>query len=570
MWMIWCLISCVRNVPSGQIDGWKPQAPTTDDAIYFVLVDRFSDGDSSNNSSIDINNPQGWHGGDIQGVLNNLDHIQGMGFTTVWLSPVFDSREEPFGKWGAYHGYWVDSMDSVEPRFGTTQTLQALSSELHKRDMRLVVDVVYNHTSFDSPLLTTEPDWYHEARPIENWHDPIEAQTHQVHGLPDLDQSNPEVQEYLIGNSKRWIQTAQIDGLRIDAVRHINPTFFPTLHTALSEYFGTPVSTIGEIFDGNRKTVVESWRAGGFQSVFDFPLYYAMIDSGCRGQHAGRIAANLAYAQWTDIPGTWVTFLDNHDLPRLASECGPERVPLMLAVQMTSRGRPMMTYGTESGLSGTEEPANRADMDFQTTPYLDTVLELLELRSKSNTLANGDTHIISLNTDGYVALRTSSDTTSSLVAVNLGSNAAQFELPSWLTQEWHLLYGNARFQEGVLIVPAGTVSVLERDNIRNSIPTTQTQTVHFSLKEQLESGTFKLVGEGQPLGQWNPAAAPVIPSEGLTLELPTYAVLEFKIVHESNDGTITWNNGDNDYLLIEPSNTTLNAEVTFTASLTQE
>ena len=492
-----------------------------------------------------------------------------MGFSTIWLSPIFDSRQEPFGEWGAYHGYWVDSMESVEPRFGSESTLKDLSDEIHTRNMRLVVDVVYNHTSFDSPLTTEHPDWYHPARPIENWHDPFEAQTHQVHGLPDLDQSNPEVQDYLLDSTTRWIQSAHIDGLRIDAVRHIDPKFFPLLQSTLTETFGT-VSTIGEIFDGNRRSVVDAWRQSGFQSVFDFPLYYAMIDSGCRNQHAGRIAANLAYDQWTDIPGEWVTFLDNHDLPRLASVCGSDRVPLMLALQMSSRGRPMMTYGTESGLEGSEEPANRADMNFDDTPHVNTVREMLELRRSLPALTNGDTHIVALNSDGYAALRTVKNGHSALVVVNLGTEPIELHLPEWIpSSDWTIRYGNATIQENGIQAEPNSVSILEHTDIQSNIPSSKLQRVHFN-SPLPTNGTIKVVGEGDPLGNWDPHVAPIIPPDGLTLEIPTHAVLEYKLVHKEEDGTVIWENRDNRYFLVSPSSHTHSIDVAFTTSETPE
>ena len=565
-WLALTLAACKPPAPAVSGADWRPSPPADDDAIYFVLVDRFADGDMSNNGGVNPNDPQGWHGGDIQGVLDRIDYIHGLGVRTVWLSPVFDSREEPFGEWGAYHGYWVDSLDSIDPRFGSTDALRALSDALHERDMRLVLDVVYNHTSFDSPLLTAHPDWYHEAKPIVNWDDPIEAQTHQVHGLPDLDQSNPEVRDYLMNQTERWINELQVDGLRIDAVRHIHPDFFEDLANTLAGRFDGPVATIGEIFNGDRRSLVETWRQGSFQSVFDFPLYYALIDSGCRGKPAGRIAANLAYDRWEYAPGEWVTFLDNHDLPRLASECGQERVPLLLATQMTSRGRPMLTYGTESGLEGAEEPANRADMNFDQTPYAFAIRELLALRANSGALTKGTTQVIGLSDTSYLVIRRAAHETNALVGVNLGNHEVQHELPNWLpSDQWTSIHGTATLDGSTLTLPANSVHVLERTTPIRHERLPQRQTVHFQNTKDAPGGVLRLVGEGEPLGHWDPTAAPILPPEGLHLEFPSYAVLEYKLVREAKDGSFVWEDGDNRYLLVEPSSTPLSAEVRFAA-----
>ena len=178
--------ACTHAVP-----GPVPAPPAEADAIYFVLVDRFSNGDTTNDHEIDLADPQGWHGGDIRGVLTQLDHIEAMGFRSVWLSPIHNGRHAKFHEWGAYHGYWVHDLDSIHPRFGDDAVVRELSLALEQRDMRLIVDMVYNHTGFDAPRRTTHPHWYHDTPGIENWSDPVERVTHQVHGLPDLAQDIP-------------------------------------------------------------------------------------------------------------------------------------------------------------------------------------------------------------------------------------------------------------------------------------------------------------------------------------------------------------------------------------------
>lgn len=562
--LVWLLGACKPPVPAAETSLVQPAPPSSDDAIYFVLVDRFVDGDATNNDGVDRQDPQGWHGGDLQGVIDKLDHIQSMGFKTVWLSPVFESRDEPFLEWGAYHGYWVESWDTVDPRFGDGATLRALADALHERGMRLTLDMVYNHTAMDSELSRTQPGWFHEPAPIEDWEDPVQLVTHQVHGLPDLDQDNPEVREYLLSATKRWIREAGVDELRIDAVRHVDPGFFRTLRADLQTELSLDMPTIGEIFEGNPHRLLETWGAAEFPAAFDFPLYYALIDSVCEGQPAGRIAAILAYESWAYTPGEWVTFLDNHDLPRIASVCGQEKVPLLLQMLMTTRGRPMISYGTESGLEGLDEPANRGDMDFESTPYASTIRDLLALRASSAPLREGTSAVIGLSERGFLVLRMTASSGTAMVGVNLGEEPLELHLPDWLPwDEWRPLLGDLEMRGSVLRLPARSVGVLERAG-RLYPDIDPTQQVRFTGPSTGAPVSYVLAGLGKALGNWDPTQAP---SSEVELTLPMYAVLEYKVVfdwQQSEDSErFTWEEGENRYLLVQPSAEPITVEVAF-------
>ena len=107
------------------------------DAVYFVLVDRFANGDPSNDVTVDPNSPSAWHGGDLAGVLQRIEHIDALGVGSVWLSPISATRTEPFDGWGAFHGYWTRELGEIEPRFGTFDEARQLRSQLHARDLRL-------------------------------------------------------------------------------------------------------------------------------------------------------------------------------------------------------------------------------------------------------------------------------------------------------------------------------------------------------------------------------------------------------------------------------------------------
>ena len=189
--------------------------------VYFVLVDRFANGDKSNDGDSNPADPAAFHGGDLQGVIDRLDWLKDLGIETVWLSPVFQMRTAKFFEHGAFHGYWVEDFNLIEPRFGNAPLLRKLSDALHARGMKLILDVVLNHVAMDAPLTRLYPHWFHHRGPIKDWNNPEEVETHDVHGLPDLAQEREDVYQFLLQASLKWIDEAKPDGFRLDAVKHV-------------------------------------------------------------------------------------------------------------------------------------------------------------------------------------------------------------------------------------------------------------------------------------------------------------------------------------------------------------
>ncbi len=557
------------------------------------MVDRFADGDPSNNQNIDRDDPQAFHGGDIQGLLDHLDYFQDLGVSTLWLSPVFQMRTQPFHGWGAYHGYWVWDMGKVEPRFGTQALLRELSDQLHARGMRLLLDMVYNHVGYDAPLLLDKPGWFHHNGSISDWNDPVQLVEYDVHGLPDLAQELPEVYDYLLRQSLDWISRVQPDGFRIDAVRHMPLSFTAKLASDLRARAGEGFLMLGEDFQGDPGQLAQAFRDGGFGAVFDFPLYYAMIDVFCRDANPGRIAALLSLDRLYPDPNRLVTFLDNHDLPRLASQCAsdPERAGQALAFQLTARGIPSITWGTEMGLKGGGEPENRGDMRFvQRYPLHRQAKALLALRSAHPALSSGHGRILDLGPEHLVYSREAPGEMA-LLALNTGDAVADLALPGPVATGVDLspAWGPATVAQGIMRLPARSFSVLFHR--RNTHPgmavwvgalaepapslhqagseSSESRTVIFrAIGPALEPGMeLLLTGGGPELGQWNhDGDAPVfrpapMPSPGnsceqrefsLELLLPADSVVEFKLVMRHADGRLRWQEGANHYLFIPP------------------
>lgn len=360
--------------------------------IYLVLVDRFANGDPTNDGVVDRADPQAFHGGDLQGVIDHLDALADEGVTTLWLSPIWKMRTEPFFGHGAFHGYWTEDLGAIEPRFGTEATLRALADGARARGIGLMLDMVYNHVAPDGEWTRTHPTWFHPAAPIDDWNDPLQLRTHQVHGLPDLDQSAPEVYATLLAATRHWIDVAHPAWLRIDAVRHLDPTFIRRLGDDLRAEPGAP-RLIGEIFDGDPVHVADVAREAKLDGVFDFPMHYALVDVACHHADERALQAIVSLDRLYPPGTTLVPFLDNHDTDRIATECGAAGVRRALHALWSVRGTPMLSWGTEVPVEGKGEPANRPDMDFVHHPLLRLIRALAHRRPHPPTPSSTPAHV---------------------------------------------------------------------------------------------------------------------------------------------------------------------------------
>jgi glycosidase len=211
--------------------GFSPQ-----DAIYLVMTDRFADGNTANDisaidpGSFDRNKPHGWHGGDFAGIEQHLDYLQALGVTALWTTPVYDNGAMP----DSYHGYAATNLYAVDAHFGSLEDYQRLSAALHARGMKLIIDLVPNHIGVKHPWIEDPPapDWFHgtlvqhthadgDFDSLIDPHAPWAAQRNLLQGwfvdvMPDVNQENPLVAQYLIQNALWWVETAKVDGIRID------------------------------------------------------------------------------------------------------------------------------------------------------------------------------------------------------------------------------------------------------------------------------------------------------------------------------------------------------------------
>jgi len=500
---------------------------------YFVMVDRFANGDRSNDGAIDLRDPQAFHGGDLRGLIEHLDELRALGVGTVWVSPVFAMRTEPFHGYGAFHGYWTYALDRLEPRFGTVAELRELRDALHARGMRLVLDLVLNHVGPDAPLTREHPEWFHHEGGLEDWNDPVQLTTHDVQGLPDLAQERPEVYAHLLQATRGWLTAIEPDGFRLDAVKHVPLPVWRRFSddTGVARSGG---AFVGELFDGSPATLAEAWRAGGFTGLFDFPLRGALDEVFCGGRSPAMLATVLSLDRLYPDPAALVTLVDNHDLPRLASRCRGELGAMASALTFlyAVRGVPCLTWGTEVPLEGAGEPDNRADMRFDGQRLRELLATLATLRAEHPALRRGSMRVVEASAERLVVERLSED---EAVRVTVARGGLGVPSPGFSVVSLPLADAvRVEFRRGDFRPAFAAADAQWRRGAH-------TREVQVRVTEPLA----RVVGSAPEVGGWVPQQA-IAPRDGVaSLRLPVGAVVELKLVRPDGAGAFAWSSGDN-------------------------
>lgn len=201
----------------------EDKADLKEEIIYNILVDRYNNGDQSLNEEVDINDPTAYHGGDLEGIIMNLDTIQEMGFTTIALSPIMENASE------GYHGYWIKDFYNVEKQFGTMEDVQILVEEAHKRDMKVVLEFVTNYISASHDIASdpSKTDWIKEndlkATDSTKW----------LENVAVLNQDNPEVADYLTDVAEFWMAETNIDGFKLHAADQASANFLKSFTASI-------------------------------------------------------------------------------------------------------------------------------------------------------------------------------------------------------------------------------------------------------------------------------------------------------------------------------------------------
>jgi glycosidase len=423
-----------------------------DAVLYFVLIDRFADGDLSNDVAVDIHAKGTFHGGDLKGLIEHLDEIADLGVTALWINPIVKNIDgfvtgAGFPDW-AYHGYWADDFLSMDRRFGTEAQLKSLVEACHRRGMRVLLDVVYNHAGYESHY-TTDPktkNWFRTEALGTCGQDDV---TSCVAGLPDFKTELPEVATFLMNAQIGWAKRSGVDGFRLDTLKHVDHPFWKEHRRRTREELGKGFFLLGEVWGGDPQ-VLDPWFEGDeVDAGFDFSFAGSAV-----GWLLGR-GRTVAFGRYLESrekvrPGYLLShFLSSHDVTGALKQFNGDVALFRLAalLQMTTSGIPMIYYGEEVARPGGDWPDNRSDMPWGDRKILpgagrprDESLradyrKLIGLRRAHRALSRGTHRGVATDGDLYAFLRRDESSRDAvLVAVNRGKEPAA--LKTAVPEEW--------------------------------------------------------------------------------------------------------------------------------------
>ena len=367
------------------------------DFIYFLMPDRFSNGDPGNDrvagmrdQSLDRDSIFLRHGGDLQGIIDHLDYLQGLGVTTLWLTPVLENDMPDRTE----HGYAFTDHYTIDPRLGGAPAYLKLSDALHKRGMKLIQDAVYNHVGSWHFLVQDPPSrhWLHQwpqftqtsykDQPLMDPHAAAIDKKTTADGwftteMPDLNQSNPNVANFLIQHAIWCVETFGVDGWRIDTYIYCDLDFMNRCNKALTDEYPR-ITEFGEAWvhgTANQAFFAENNIRNAYKSNLQ-----GVVDFQCNFN--GIVPALMEKFGWTDgvsklyttlsndflykDAGRNVIFLDNHDMSRFFSQVGEDVARQKMGIQwlLTCRGIPQLYYGTEILMKGVANPDGWVRLDF--------------------------------------------------------------------------------------------------------------------------------------------------------------------------------------------------------------
>jgi glycosidase len=420
----------------------KPARPWSDDILYFVLVDRFADGDRGNDANVDRKAKGAFHGGDLKGLLAQLDEIASLGVTAIWVNPLVKNIPghvdgAGFPDWG-YHGYWADDFNSLDSRFGTEEDLRKLVEACHNRGIKVLLDVVYNHAGYDTRYLRDPKTrkWLRSTIVGDCGEDDL---TSCLAGLPDFKTEQPEVAKFLLDAQIAWAKRSGIDGFRLDTVKHVDHPFWQEHRKRTRAELGPQFFLLGEVYGADAE-VLEPWfEPDEMDAGFDFSFQGNVLGFV---QGRGRTVAFNRYLEMRQKvrPGHLVAhYLSTHDTTGALFQLKGDMALFRLAAVLlfTTSGIPVIYYGEEVGRLGGEWPDNRGDMPWGSRDVLpgaglprDDALrrdyqKLIGIRKAHPALSRGNHIALSTEGDLYVfARRDAASKDLVVVAVNRGSQTA--------------------------------------------------------------------------------------------------------------------------------------------------
>ncbi|RRN72563.1 alpha-glycosidase [Peribacillus simplex] len=411
---------------------------------YQIFPERFANGNPDNDPAGVI--PWGseepavdnFFGGDFEGIIEHLDYLEKLGINGIYFTPIFH----------AYSNHKYDTIDyrSIDPQFGTKETLKTLITECHKRNIRVMLDAVFNHSGYYFPpfqdLLekgekSKYKDWFHpHSFPLKGGERPNYETFGFFESMPKLNTANPEVKEYLLEVSAYWIKEFDIDAWRLDVANEVDQPFWREFRTTVKN-IKPDLYILGEIWHDSMPWL----RGDQFDAVMNYPftnqVFRLVASQTINAREFTEEMTAIYHSYPTNVFDVTFNLLGSHDTPRIFTDCGEDlaRTKLIHAILLTFNGSPCIYYGDEIGLTGGMDPGCRKCMvweeEKQNTELFNEIKTLILLRKEERLLAN-DGKFKFLDTAGnenIVAYQKYNGERSVLILINPTDVQQSFTLP---------------------------------------------------------------------------------------------------------------------------------------------
>ncbi|TKH06280.1 alpha-glycosidase [Peribacillus simplex] len=368
---------------------------------YQIFPERFANGNPAND-------PEGvkpwgsedpavdnFFGGDFEGIIEHLDYLENLGINGIYFTPIFHAHSN--------HKYDTIDYRSIDPQFGTKETLKTLITECHKRNIRVMLDAVFNHSGYYFPpfqdLLekgekSKYKDWFHpHSFPLKGGERPNYETFGFFESMPKLNTANPEVKKYLLEVSAYWIKEFDIDAWRLDVANEVDQPFWREFRTTVKN-IKPDLYVLGEIWHDSMPWL----RGDQFDAVMNYPftnqVFRLVASQTINAREFTEEMTAIYHSYPTNVFDVTFNLLGSHDTPRIFTDCGEDvaRAKLIHVILLTFNGSPCIYYGDEIGLTGGMDPGCRKCMvweeEKQNTELLNEIKALISLRKEERLLAN--------------------------------------------------------------------------------------------------------------------------------------------------------------------------------------
>jgi cyclomaltodextrinase / maltogenic alpha-amylase / neopullulanase len=433
--------------------------------VYQIFVDRFCNGDSSNNPP----NVLEWgedvtrtsmFGGDLKGIINKLDYLMELGIDLIYLTPIFKSSSN--------HKYNIGDYFVIDPQFGDIEDAKELVKQCHKRNMKIVLDAVFNHSgddffAFEDIVKNGDSslykDWYLvDSYPIDKKKVNYYTFANNVYTMPKFNISNKEVTQYLLNVAKFWIDEVGVDGWRLDVCDEVDHDFWRAFKKTVKEANHNAI-IVGEIMH----EATSFLKGDQLDSIMNYPFKGALIDFFAKRsisvQQFSEILAQNRVIYIESITRQLWNLFGSHDTQRFLTECNNDikRMQLAIAFQFCYLGVPYIYYGDEIGLDGGEEPLSRKcmiwDKEKQKRELFDLYKRLIKIRKENSELIYGEYNEIYCNNNVIVFERFNNNNNKVIVAINNNEIEVEVELNLYKNFKELLNNNNREIEKNLVLAP---------------------------------------------------------------------------------------------------------------------